>query len=371
MSLFSAMKLAGLLIGAWLLAPAWALPPDLEVGRIDRERIALTWTPGRTSGAEPYRVRVASSTEAIPEAEMVLAPVSAGRIELTHVAGERPYVAIESADGRRALLAERVLPLEGGVNFRDLGGYTTADGATVLWGKLFRSGDTSGLTDADYDYLQRLGIRTVCDFRANNERGSAPTRAERFGEGVAYVAWHYEQIIDGESFSAGLRGPDPAGAAVELMTGFYRVMPTTFAERFKAVFDSLKGGDGLLFHCSAGKDRTGLMAALLLTALDVEETQIFVDYDLTNHVEGLHERRRLDADGGEAEDDPAMAMFASLPPDAIEAFMGVRPEYLQAAFDSIRAEYGSIDAYLQQALDVSAEDRRLLRARYLEPAPAR
>lgn len=353
---------------ALLLAiPAWAAPRDAALERVDAERVVLTWTGASADAGATYLVRMATAPEAVTKAAPQRVPARQERLEIRHPEGQRPYVEIEDAAGARKLVAERVLPLEGGINFRDLGGYTTPEGASVRWGKLFRSGDNSQLTDADYDYLRRLGIRTVCDFRANDERGRSPTRAERFGEGVSYVAWDYAQVIEGDEFGAALReSRDPAATATELMTGFYRQMPDLFADRYRTVFDTLKSGDGMLFQCSAGKDRTGLMAALLLGALGVERTQIFADYDLSNHVEGIRERHTGDARHQEQED-PAMAMFSRLPPEAIEAFMGVQPVYLQAAFDAIEADYGSLEGYLDKALGVSAADLQALRARYLVP----
>jgi protein-tyrosine phosphatase len=70
----------------------------------------------------------------------------------------------------------RLLPLQGGQNFRDLGGYRTRDSRTVRWGVLFRSGAMNALTPADFAYLGRLGIRTVCDFRSTDERNAAPVQ---------------------------------------------------------------------------------------------------------------------------------------------------------------------------------------------------
>lgn len=263
------------------------------------------------------------------------------------------------------LQANRVLPLEGGINFRDLGGYTTVDGAQVCWGKLFRSGNMSTLTDQDCAYLRKLDIRSVCDFRSNSERIGSPTQVERFGSGIAYVSWDYDQVIESSLLAGVFNGSDPARAATELMAGFYRGMPAFFGARFAVAFDALKQGDGMVFHCSAGKDRTGMMAALLLSALGVEESQIFDDYDLTNRVLGSDEHsRRATGLSGESED-PAMAMFARMPPEAMEAFMGVKPDYLQAAFDSIRDMHGSMEAYLDNVLGLTEADIADLRACYL------
>lgn len=362
-----------LAVAATLLAlslPALAVPDEAALERSGPGRVLLTWVTPPADAGTTYRIRLAATPDAVAAAQARPVPARDGRLALEHAAGERPYVRIEDEAGRHLTVAERVLPLQGGVNFRDLGGYATADGRRVRWGKLFRSGDNSQLTDADHAYLRRLGIRTVCDLRSNDERARAPTRAERFGDGVAYVAWDYAQVMDGdqEAFGAVLRdSPDPAAAASEMMAGFYRQMPQGFADRFRTVFDALADGDGMLFQCSAGKDRTGLTAALLLAALGVERDQIMADYLLSNRYADRIAARHMPAEG-EADDNPAMAMFARLPAEVRDAFMGVKPAYLQAAFDGIDADYGSLDAYFEKALGLSADDLQALRARYLEPA---
>lgn len=362
------VRLSASLLLCGLAFHAQAVPQQAALERDDPARVTLTWTMDPADAGTQYRVRVATSPEFPAEVPVQQVQARLGRLTLRHAAGQRPYVQIEDAAGVRMVVAERLLPLQGGVNFRDLGGYTTGDGASVRWGKLFRSGDNSALTDADHASLRALGIRTVCDLRSNDERSKSPTRAERFGEGVAYIAWDYEQLMDAGMGEALRNSTDPARTASELMVGFYRQMPTAFADRFRTVFATLAQGEGMLFHCSAGKDRTGLTAALLLSALGVEREQIMADYLLTNrYTEQIVARHT--ASRGDAADNPALAMFARLPAEVREAFMGVKPEYLQAALDSIDAQYGSMDVYLSEALGLDATDLRALRTQYLMPAP--
>ncbi|KRG87061.1 hypothetical protein ABB33_02090 [Stenotrophomonas acidaminiphila] len=266
-------------------------------------------------------------------------------------------------------MGERVLPLQGGVNFRDLGGYRTDDGRSVRWGRLYRSGVMADLTDTDYAYLQRLGITAICDLRDSRERSHSPTQAGRIARGGRYIAWDYQQDFDMKAFAGAFAmGGDPQETALRLMAAFYRQMPAAFAARYREAFDVLKQGDGLLFNCSAGKDRTGLLAALVLTALGVAPDVVVNDYAMSQRVPSLQRlRTRMDAS---ATQDPGMSALSRLPEPALRALMGTDPMYLSAAFDQIRADHGSIDAYLEQQLGVGAADRARLRALYLEPAPA-
>ena len=124
----------------------------------------------------------------------------------------------------------------------------------------------------------------------------------------------------------------------------------------------LKGDGGVVYHCSAGKDRTGVATALVLSALGVPRETILADYELSNrYFNGL-----ASAAGAESrKDDPQMAAFAKLPPEVLKVFMGVDARYLQAVFDEIDAKYGSVDAYLDKELGVDAADIARLKALYL------
>ena len=175
----------------------------------------------------------------------------------------------------------RVLPLQGGRNFRDLGGYRTADGRSVKWGLLYRSGQMHDLTAADYTYLQKRGIRTVCDFRDTGERTREPT---------LWPAGQRPKVLSDDytlDVSAMKLPGDPAGwtreQVVTAMTATYPQLLDQFNGQYARMFAELLAGDvPLAFHCTAGKDRTGVAAALLLTALGVPRTTVVEDYLLSN-----------------------------------------------------------------------------------------
>lgn len=249
------------------------------------------------------------------------------------------------------------VPLTGVHNLRDLGGYHSADGRVLRTGLLFRSGELSGADAADRARLEALGIRNVCDFRSDQERAQAPD--------PQLPGWRFDQRCysvkvagAGDERFAQLMKAREAGRDIDwagLLTQFYGAMPDQFAGQYRALFEQLvdRPGEPLLFHCTAGKDRTGIAAALVLLALDVPETTVMLDYLLSNRYVG-----------------ETTAVPAGLPADlrGIPALAQVRREYLQAALDSIRARYGSVDAYLEQALGLNAERRARLRANLLEPS---
>lgn len=368
------MKSPLILLGLCALsAPALAeLPRDASVERLSPTRIAVTWS-GYLVPKERFELGLTDAQGHPLAHTAVRSNVSgaAGRADFEHAADLRPYVQLRDAEGASELLGERVLPLEGGINFRDLGGYPTRDGRQVRWGMLFRSGAMDGLTEHDHAYLQRLGIKTICDLRTGQERAAAPTPRDRFAPSATYLSWDYENNFDVAALKqAFAQGIDPSEAAMRVMASFYRTMPAQFAPRFRAAFDALKAGDGLLFNCSAGKDRTGLLAALVLTALGVQQDVVVADYAMSQRVPSLQKlRQRSNDPTGHKPADPNAAFLAQLPPTAVNALMGTDPMYLSAAFDQIRHDYGSLDAYLERALGVSAADRAALQARYLEPRP--
>ena len=157
----------------------------------------------------------------------------------------------------------RVLDLEGGVNFRDLGGYKTSDGRHVRWRTLFRSGDPSKLTPNDLATLDKLGVETVCDFRTSEERNESPSRWIELSS-VNY--WTRDYAMNPGQIAAMFRDPQLTPAKVrESMAGFYKILPFDHAASYKAMFGFLARNEvPLAFNCTAGKDRAGLGAALLL-----------------------------------------------------------------------------------------------------------
>jgi protein-tyrosine phosphatase len=263
-----------------------------------------------------------------------------------------------SAPARQAA-HQRLLPLEGGRNFRDLGGYRTADGHTVKWGMLFRSGSMVDLTAQDLGYLNKLGIRTICDYRDRNERKAEPMPWAA-GTGPTIFADDYDGMAVGlMPKDMGKITPETASA---IMAKTYPMMLKTFAPQFKRMFGQLLEGNApLAFNCSAGKDRTGVSSALLLTALGVPRETVIQDYLLTNQY--------LPAALAKAKTGPSDATgkaFISLPPAVQAAFMRADRTYIEAAFKALDAHRGGAMGYLKDELGLDKPQIAKLRALYLD-----
>jgi protein-tyrosine phosphatase len=240
------------------------------------------------------------------------------------------------------------LRLDGGRNFRDLGGYTTADGRRVRAGTLYRSGAPIGLTDADRRRIDALGIRRIIDFRSVEERAREPG-SWPVGADVAVLEWEYS--LDPDDYSGLTRAEATAAELDELMCRFYREMPYRFTEQYAALFAALVAGHvPLAFHCAAGKDRTGIAAALLLTALGVARENVIEDYLVSN-----------------AMLDPSrLGRPPHMPPSVFNIVARVDESWLEAAFEQIERQDGSIESFLERRLGVAPDQVRELRAQYLE-----
>jgi protein-tyrosine phosphatase len=232
----------------------------------------------------------------------------------------------------RASNPARLVALEAVHNFRDLGGYKTSDGRTTKWRTLFRADGLYRLTPGDVVLLEPLGLRTVIDLRSDTElaeRGRFPVDAHP-------VVFHHLPIIDATWSTT----DQPAYQRDEdFLIRAYQEMLTVGAPRFAMAFEALAQPDALpaVFHCAAGKDRTGLLAALLLGSLGVSHDDIVADYALT--VEGMA-RFRVWA----AREWPEWTeRMASLPP----AFTAALPEAMRHIVEELHAEHGSLREYVR------------------------
>ncbi|MGC8475171.1 MAG: tyrosine-protein phosphatase [Acetobacteraceae bacterium] len=237
------------------------------------------------------------------------------------------------------------IPLAGVSNFRDLGGWPTRAGA-VRAGQVFRAAALAGLTAEDAAVVRRLGVAVVCDLRGEAEAAAAPFPAGLL-PGVAYRPLPIEPSV-GASLRDILATRAATGAdARALMREAYVAYAADWAHRYRAIFELLVAPDAgsLLFHCSAGKDRTGFGAALILTALGVGWDAVMADYLATN--------RLWRGDTVSADD---------LPADAAEILLTVQPGLLEAAFGEIH-RMGGFEAYAAERLGLGAERLDRLRAR--------
>lgn len=263
----------------------------------------------------------------------------------------------------------RLLPLAGGRNFRDLGGYRAADGRRVRWGRLFRSGVLAYLTDDDHRCLAAQDIRVVCDLRTGPERRREPSH---WRNPIALqLAWDYDSRF------TSLRQHLPEGFDAhsdltphvmrQTMLRLYSQLPFVLREQFAALFQQLdQDNTPLLFHCSAGKDRTGIAAALILSLLDVPREAIVADYELTNHCVDLEEHLLRHKGSSIGVGDGNMTLFPQLNRETRRPLIAADPDYLLGVFQRIESEHGSVQAYLYRELGVSAKSAARIRASLLE-----
>jgi protein-tyrosine phosphatase len=255
--------------------------------------------------------------------------------------------------------AARRIAMDGAANLRDLGGYRTRDGHALRWGVLYRSDALADLSDEDVAYLSRLRLHRVVDFRSAAERERDP---DRLPDGVSDV-W---QAIAGSGLDPAelqdrlLAGEVSAEQATGWLVAGNRAFVAEFREVYARFLRDLADPANLptLFHCTAGKDRTGFAAALVLLALDVPRETAMRDYLLTNDYTRSKTLRLL-----------RMIRFASLfraDPEDLRPLFEARESYLASAFAAIDETQGGLEAYLQQVLGIDAAMRAQLRANLLE-----
>ena len=242
---------------------------------------------------------------------------------------------------------ERVLALQGATNFRDLGGYVGHGGRPLRWRRVFRSDHLAGLTAADREALATLGVARSLDFRGVAERAAEPYELPGLVQHSLAIEPSVAQRM-GDLERSGLElTPE---RMVGLMTELYLRLVGPNAARFAEFFEHLRASDEpLVFHCTAGKDRTGIAAALLLLALGVPRDEVMRDYLLTNEVY-RH---------------PHVAS-PRLSAEALAVLWSVRPEYLTAALTAIEAAPGGLEGYLTHRMGLTPAVRDALSARYLE-----
>ncbi|WHZ12128.1 MAG: Protein tyrosine phosphatase [Burkholderiaceae bacterium] len=240
----------------------------------------------------------------------------------------------------------RSLNLEGASNFRDLGGYPAAAGQQVRWRHLFRSDQLGGLTGHDLQQLQTLGLARAFDLRGTHERAATPYQLP----GVVQHALPIEPTVVQRMKDLLEAGRTvTAQDTVRLMEQTYRAFVHDNAARFAELFGHLLETDTpLVFHCTAGKDRTGFAAALILLALGVSRETVMQDYLLTNDL-----FRAPQIDTGRA------------PREVVQVLWRVQREFLDAALTAVQADWGGIDRYLAEALHVGAAQRHRLVELYL------
>lgn len=323
-------------------------------------RISYTQSP------DTHAVQILASTSADGSSGMQPLLTTSNSVVTVHAGepGQRIYFFLKPDHGVEREVSIRHLPLQGTPNFRDLGGYETTDGHFVKWGLLYRSGVLTHLTLSDFAYLKQLGIRVVCDFRTSDENAVDP---EIWVPGVSVD--HLSLPIGGgdkkgavNSLNQVMATHPSADQLRQMMLKIYGAFAFTNAPEYAKLFKEIEHDHlPLLYHCSAGKDRTGVFSAFVLLILGVPEKTVLADYALTNRylLHGLSAadtKKMLSADPG----------MEQLTPEQRKVLMAADPAYLESTLRRIDEKYGSFDAYRREALGVSDQEVAWLRSRLLQ-----
>ncbi len=298
--------------------------------RDECRRAVVRWTA--EGACDRVDIAWASTPEGIDHRHALTVDAGRRSVVLDEVPAGPAFVSVAPSGGGGAVVAgERNLGFAGPTNFRDLGGYVGAGGARTRWGRVFRS-DALALEDQDLDLFTGLGIRTVFDLRGDSERETAPSRLPAGAYAVESIALISEGspppavdalLADGESFLADI----------------YLHMLETSAPGVGYILTGLADGSRLpaVFHCTAGKDRTGIVAALLLTVLGVTDEDILDDYELTSRyrrperMTAISERLRTES---------------GVAPEVAAGILRTPRWAMQAALAELKRRYGGIEGYL-------------------------
>jgi len=251
----------------------------------------------------------------------------------------------------------RKLPFTGAHNFRDLGGYKTSDGKTVKWGKVYRSDNLHSLTDEDLKYMERLNLKSVVDFRSDEERNEEPDRLTPDMTPILLpIKFEPEGVT--ETLMRDLTFGDLDSS--NLLRDFNVILIKEFTEEYREFFRHIvdNGGEPFVLHCTAGKDRAGFGSAMILTVLGVPREKIIEDYLLTNTYVSDHVDRKLL--------ETELKTFFRADSDNLRKINLVEERYIQAAFDTIDSHWGGMDQYISEGLNLTEEDINKIKDYYLE-----
>ncbi|MDR1356139.1 MAG: tyrosine-protein phosphatase [Tannerellaceae bacterium] len=258
----------------------------------------------------------------------------------------RKYFSLSFDNTYEQIVASRLLTMDSVQNFRDMGGYISFRGRSTRWGKVFRSGAISRMSDRDMSRLDRLKIKTIIDLRSEQEVRDMPVNYPK-----AKVINLPVTSDTNDIFSRIMEGKVRKGDGSLFMQDLYLQYLTASRQAFAKALNLFLDEDNypILFNCSMGKDRSGILAALLLAALDVPEETIFRDYMATNDY--LDIRRYADLVKGMDTDIQ----------EALTVILSADETFLDVVFRKIKKEYGSIPQYLDKEMQLTDKQREKLK----------
>jgi len=269
--------------------------------------------------------------------------------------GGRLFVSVAPHDGGSAVVAaDRRVPFEGITNFRDLGGYRTRSGERTRWGLVFRAEALHGLAPGDMALYARLGMRTTYDLRSEMERQAHPGP---FPSRWVEVVGRPRDADVAQPLAGRVTLDDGERVLGDLYVGLIEHSATKIGGLLSEL--TTDGALPAVFHCHAGKDRTGVVAALLLSALGVDRETVLEDYELTSRY-----RSR-------AQQDPTFRRLVeeyAITPEAAAGVLNTPRWAMEQALDHLDRQYGGIDRYLTGPAGMGTRDVEGLRRRLLAPA---
>ncbi|MGL6125486.1 tyrosine-protein phosphatase [Chryseobacterium artocarpi] len=237
-------------------------------------------------------------------------------------------------------------------NFRAVGNIKNSEGRSLKEGMFYRSAHLHKLKKKSFNDLEKLGIKEIIDLRNSKEILDKP---DNLPNGITYKK--YSAFEDeGDQLSQArklvLKGKVNASDADKRMVNFYREYVTENPETIKTIINEiLESKEPILYHCTAGKDRTGIITALILTILKFDKETIYNEFLLSNNFrKGLVEKRMSLANN-------LHFLYPKMDLQVLEKLSWVEKRYLDAAFGEINKKYGSTDAYIQQVLGISETKR--------------
>jgi protein-tyrosine phosphatase len=340
-------------------------PQPAEVVRLANGRFHLTWqsTAQRVqvfvgpTAAEIDIINPIAETSGTHSVEVTLAEPYPRPVFALHFAGGGLSLR-EQDNGRFLTVAERVLPVEGAINLRDLGGYVGLDGRPLRWGRIYRSGMLHHLSPAGWQTLAALGLRWACDLRSETEVAQNPTVLP--AETAVSPLPHPVQSPDSrmrQFFSVWRHRHQLDQILFEIYT---RVMLDNNAPIIGDILRHLAEADNLpfLYHCTAGKDRTGVVTAVLLGLLGVDDEAIIADYTLTNaHYDQFYATLNQD-----------VQRMSSLgfSREQLHPIFLAQPQMMADTLAYLRQQYGSIEQYVHRQAGLDEQTIEQVRENLLE-----
>ena len=267
----------------------------------------------------------------------------------------RTFVSVTPRGGRPVVAADRLIPFGAASNFRDLGGYATRDGRRTRWGSVFRSDALHGFDVADLDLFESLGIRTVFDLRSDAERAARPNSMPSIDRHISSRVDVGAPPQSGRVQLDGLTTSDDGESMMrDVYTGLVRVSAASIGSLLTEL--AVPAARPTVFHCHAGKDRTGIVAAVLLLALGVDREVVLDDYELSGRYWAPTSVRSTS--------DRLVSWGAT--PEAAAAVVGVQRRAMASALDIIGSDGDDVDRWLVDSAGMSSRTIDLLRSELVE-----